>query len=108
VLFARPRSAYVSCGEATLRTHPSSGQTTVNSLLRHPRLSACHSGAALGRPDAIAPQWTTASLLAASFMVHCIERGFLGRGQNTHPAGPLLSFSFRERTGERMVTGSKA
>ena len=62
----------------------------------------------LGRPDAIAPQWTTASLLAASFMVHCIERGFLGRGQNTHPAGPLLSFSFRERTGERMVTGSKA
>jgi len=30
VLFARPRSAEVSCREATLRTHPSSGQAAVS------------------------------------------------------------------------------
>ena len=32
-----------------LRTSPSSGQATPNSLLRLPQLLACHSGAALGR-----------------------------------------------------------
>jgi hypothetical protein len=33
--------------EATLRTRPSSGQATISSLLRHRKLLACHSGAAL-------------------------------------------------------------
>jgi hypothetical protein len=31
-----------------LRTSPSSGQATFSSRLRHPKLLACHSGAALG------------------------------------------------------------
>lgn len=47
MLFGRPRSADVSCGEATLRTHPSSGQASTSSLRRHRRFSSCHSGAAL-------------------------------------------------------------
>jgi hypothetical protein len=29
-------------------TSPSSGQATINSQLRHPKLAACHSRAALG------------------------------------------------------------
>jgi len=42
------RSVDVDYGEATLRTYPLSGQATTRSLLRHPRLPACHSGPALG------------------------------------------------------------
>jgi hypothetical protein len=41
------KSADVSCGKATLRTSPSSGLATTSPLLRHPKLLACHSGAAL-------------------------------------------------------------
>lgn len=36
-----------TCYEATLRTPPSSGQATSNSLLRHRWLPACHLGASL-------------------------------------------------------------
>jgi len=42
------RSADLTCRDATLRTSPSSGQATTSILLRHPRLLACHSGAAFG------------------------------------------------------------
>ena len=47
------RHADVVYGEATLLTSPSSGQATTNSLLRHPRLPACHSGAAFEGCDAL-------------------------------------------------------
>jgi hypothetical protein len=40
------KSADVSCGKATLRTTPSSGQATTNPQLRHLKLPACHSRAA--------------------------------------------------------------
>ncbi len=40
------KSAGVSCGNATLRTSPSSGQATIYSQPRHPQLLACHSRAA--------------------------------------------------------------
>ncbi len=40
------RSADVSCEEATLRTHPLSGQAAINSLLGRTKPIACHSGAA--------------------------------------------------------------
>jgi len=40
------KSADVSCGKATLRTSPSSGQATTNPQLRHLKLPACHSRAA--------------------------------------------------------------
>ena len=41
------------CSDSLLsrRTSPSSGQAANNALLRHPRLTACHSGAALEGPD---------------------------------------------------------
>ena len=49
--------------EATLRTSPSSGQATTNSLLRPHNLPACHSGAALyGRSN------DSKSLLARSIL----------------------------------------
>ena len=40
------RSADVACEEATLRTHPLSGQAAINSLLGRTKPIACHSGAA--------------------------------------------------------------
>ena len=36
MLLVRPRSADVSCGKATLRTHPLSGQATSGTLLSPP------------------------------------------------------------------------
>lgn len=54
VLFVKPRSTDLSCGEATLRTSPSSGQAAITCQLRHPYLLACHSRAAFGiTPDFI-------------------------------------------------------
>jgi hypothetical protein len=47
MLLVQLKPADVACGKATLRTSPSSGQATINSLLRHRKLLACHSGAAL-------------------------------------------------------------
>jgi hypothetical protein len=47
-LLVKPRSTDLSCGEATLRTSPSSGQAAITCQLRHPYLLACHSRAALG------------------------------------------------------------
>ena len=46
MLLVQLKSAGVSCGNATLRTSPSSGQDAICSLRRHRRLLACHSGAA--------------------------------------------------------------
>jgi len=40
------KPADVACGKATLRTSPSSGQATINSLLPHRKQPACHSRAA--------------------------------------------------------------
>ena len=48
VLLVQLKSADIACGNATLRTCPSSGQASTSSPLRHPKLPACHSGAALG------------------------------------------------------------
>ena len=42
------KSADFFCWKATLQTSPSSGQATTNPQLRHLKLPACHSGAALG------------------------------------------------------------
>ena len=50
MLLVQLKYAGVSCGNATLRTSPSSGQATIYSQLRHPQLLACHSGAALAGP----------------------------------------------------------
>jgi len=36
VLLVKPRPTDVSCGEATLRTSPSSGQVAITCQLRHP------------------------------------------------------------------------
>ena len=49
MLLVQLKSADVSCGKATLRTSPSSGQAAMNSLLRLLRLPACHSGTALAK-----------------------------------------------------------
>jgi len=46
VLLVQLKSTDVSCGKATLRTSPSSGQATISPQLRHPKLHACHSRAA--------------------------------------------------------------
>ena len=48
VLLVKPRSTDLSCGEATLRTSPSSGQAAITCQLSHPYLLACHPRAALG------------------------------------------------------------
>jgi len=49
MLLVQLKPADVACGKATLRTSPSSGQATISFQLRHPKLLACHSRAALGR-----------------------------------------------------------
>jgi hypothetical protein len=48
VFLVRLMSADVSCGKATLRTSPSSGQATTSPWLRLPKPLACHSRTALG------------------------------------------------------------
>ena len=47
MLFVQLKPADVACGKATLRTSPSSGQAAISFQLRHPKLLACHSRAAL-------------------------------------------------------------
>jgi probable addiction module antidote protein len=46
LLLVQLKYAGVACGNATLRTSPSSGQATITSQLRHPTFLACHSRAA--------------------------------------------------------------
>lgn len=46
MLLVQLKSADVACGNATLRTRPSSGQAAFSSRLGYLELSACHSGAA--------------------------------------------------------------
>jgi len=46
MLLVQLKTADVACGNAKLRTSPSSGQATISSRLRHLELSACHSRAA--------------------------------------------------------------
>ena len=55
MLLMQLKSADVAYGNATLRTSPSSGQAAVSSRLRHPSLPACHSRAALDRPNGRCP-----------------------------------------------------
>lgn len=47
MLLVQLKSADVACGNATLRTRPSSGQAAFSSRLGYLELSACHSRAAL-------------------------------------------------------------
>jgi hypothetical protein len=47
ILYRQVGRWFVEEGFCSLRTSPSSGQATSNSLLRHPNLPACLSGAAL-------------------------------------------------------------
>lgn len=51
------KSTVISCGMATLRTPPSSGQAATSSMLRHPKHLACHSGAAFDRVVAYIDEW---------------------------------------------------
>jgi len=54
MLLVQLKSVDVTCGNATLRTSPSSGQAAIRFLLRHLKLLACHSRAAFGvfvRPE---------------------------------------------------------
>ena len=46
MLLVQLKPADVTCGKATLRTSPSSGQASTSSPLRHPKHLACHSRAA--------------------------------------------------------------
>ena len=46
MLLVQLKSADVACGNATLRTRPSSGQAAFSSRLGYLELSACHSRAA--------------------------------------------------------------
>jgi hypothetical protein len=57
MLLVQLKPADVACGTSTLRISPSSGQATVSAQLRHPKLLACHSGAALGRFKAWRQTW---------------------------------------------------
>jgi len=56
MLFLQLKPADVACENATLRTSPSSGQATISFQLRHPKLLACHSRAALAGPREGIPQ----------------------------------------------------
>jgi len=47
MLFVQLKYVDVACENATLRTSPSSGQAAITTHLRHLKLSACHSRAAL-------------------------------------------------------------
>jgi hypothetical protein len=47
MLLVKLKPADVACRKATLRTSPSCGQATISFQLRHPKLLACHSRAAL-------------------------------------------------------------
>ena len=58
MLLVQLKSADVACENATLRTSPSSGQAATSSQLRHPKLLACHSRAALGVVKHVLPYWT--------------------------------------------------
>ena len=60
MLLVQLKRADVTCGKATLRTSPSSGQATISFQLRHPKLLACHSGPALGIRK---PVWPCSSKL---------------------------------------------
>jgi hypothetical protein len=51
MLLVQLMPADVTCGKATLRTSPSSGQASTGSPLRHPKLLACHSRAAFDGHD---------------------------------------------------------
>jgi hypothetical protein len=70
MLLVQLKPADVTCGKATLRTSPSSGQASTSSPLRHPKLLACHSRAAFEGSQLIVMQADTSLyLMLQSFKI---------------------------------------